>query len=411
MTDRLATLAAALGALALFVLLFAHGEGGLDRKSHVPRPTTAELRGSGYHAASLWLTASGLRTVSLRERFDTLGERHDLAPAGNVLVVTLPGTEIFKIAETRRLQQWIRAGNTLIVLAALSDDPDWSAVVGGVNVGDLNVLSGLDFNKHLPDRRQRRHQTNAAAAIVASRAHPYFTGVARALAAAGPPREDWDVRIPYGGFMLALGRERDAANGVLWTRLLGDGRIVVFGVASLFTDKALLLADNAQLFANVVAASLARRGAVIFDDYHQGLSVVYDPEKFYRDPRLYLTCAILLALWFIWVLGATRLQIPLTRSAAPREVDLVRANAGFLARVLPRDVAARRLFEHFFRQLARRLPSAQVDGAWGCLQASTRINAAELAQLRRWHARAWAGERVPLVRLYNLIVRIERRIA
>jgi Domain of unknown function (DUF4350) len=410
MTDRLATLAAALGALALFLLLFAHGEGGLDRKSHVPRPTTVELRGSGYHAASLWLSASGLRTVSLRERFDALGERRDLAPAGNVLVVTLPGTEIFKIAETRRLQQWIRAGNTLIVLAALSDDPDWSAVVGGVNVGDLNVLSGLDFNKHLPDRGQRR-QTNAAAAIVASRAHPYFAGVARALAVAAPPREDWDVRIPYGGFMLALGRERDAGNAVLWARLLGEGRIIVFGVASLFTDKALPQADNARLFANVVAASLARRGAVIFDDYHQGLSVVYDPEKFYRDPRLYLTCAILLALWFIWVLGATRLQIPRTRSAAPREVDLVRANAGFLARVLPRHVAARRLFEHFFRQLAQRLPSAQVDGPWEYLQASTRISAPELAQLRRWHAQACAGERVPLVRLYNLIVRVERRIA
>jgi hypothetical protein len=411
MTDRLATLAAALGALALFLLLFVHGEGGLDRKRDVPRPTTAELRGSGYHAASLWLMASGLRTVSLRERFDALSERHDLAPSGNVLVVTLPGTEIFKIAETRRLQQWIRAGNTLIVLAALSDNPDWSAVVGGVNVGDLNVLSGLDFNKHLAGRRQRRHQTSAAVTIVASRAHPYFTGVASALAGAAPPREEWDVRIPYGGFMLALGRERDAANGVLWTRLLGEGRIVVFGVASLFTDKALPLADNAQLFANVVAASRARRGAVIFDDYHQGLSVVYDPERFYRDPRLYLTCAILLALWFIWVLGATRLKIPVTRIAAPREVDLVRANAGFLARVLPRDVAARRLFEHFFRQLARRLPSAQVDGPWGYLQASTRINSSDLAQLRLWHAQARAGERVPLVRLYNLIVRIERQIA
>jgi hypothetical protein len=410
MTDRLATLAAALGALALFLLLFVHGEGGLERKRHVPRPTTAELRGSGYHAASLWLTASGLRSVSLRQGFDTLSARHDLAAQGNVLVVTLPGTEIFTIAETRHLQQWIRAGNTLIVLAALSDNPDWSAVLGGVNVGDLNVLSGLDFNKYPADRRQRRHQTSTAAAIVANRAHPYFTGVASALAAAAPPREDWDVRIPYGGFMLSLARERSAANGVLWTRLLGEGRIVVFAVATLFTDKALALADNAQLFANIMAGSLARRGAVIFDDYHQGLSVVYDPQKFYRDPRLYLTSAILLALWFTWVLGATRLKIPLTRIAAPREVDLVRANAGFLARVLPRDVAARRLFEHFFREVRRRMPAAQANGPWGCLQAATRIDPADLAQLRLWHDAAWAGARVPLVRLYNLIVRIERQI-
>ena len=407
MTDRLKTLAAALGALALFLVLFVHGEGGLDRRRNVPRPTSEEQHGTGYRAASLWLQASGLRVVSLRERFDTLLTRRDLARQGNVLVVTLPGTETFRSAEARRLQEWLREGNTLLVLAALADNPDWASAVGGTNFGDLKILSGLDFNDvsgHEPRMRQ-------VAIILPARAHAYFTGVASARAAAFSPQADWSARIPADSFMLVLARERDTGKAVLWTRLRGDGRIVVSGLASLFTDKALPLADNAQLFANIIGASLGKGGAVIFDDFHQGLTAAYDPQKFYRDPRLYLTGAILLALWFIWVLGATRLRVPVTRIAAPREVDLVRANAGFLARVLPRDLAARRLFEYFLRRVVRRMPATQADGPWEYLQASPRIAGPDLAQLRRWHRQACARQRVPLTRLYNLIVRIERQIA
>lgn len=407
MTDRLTTLAAALGALALFLVLFVHGESGFDRGRNVPRPTTAELGGTGYGAASLWLRACRLPVLSLRENFATLPKRRDLAPRGNVLVVTLPATETYRSAELRRLQEWIAGGNTLLVFAALADSPDWATAVGGGNFADLRVLSGLDFTNVLP----REPHVRKVATILPIRAHPYFTAVMSARAASQPAQQNWNARIPADGFMLVLARERDTGQALLWTRLRGDGRIVVSGLASLFTDKALPLADNAKLFANIIAVNLGPRGTVIFDDFHQGLSITYDPQKFYHDPRLYLTGAILLALWFIWVLGATRLRVPVTRLAAPREADLVRANAGFLARVLPRDLAARRLFEHFFRRLGKRMPSAQTQQPWEYLQASPRLQAADVALLQRWHGAAWAGRRVPLVRLYNLILRIERQMS
>jgi hypothetical protein len=408
MKDRLVTLACALGVLALFIALFVEPERGLGRRRSVPRPTTEETRGNGYHAAQAWLAASHLRTVSQRERFDVLLARSDLAPTGNVLVVTLPGTEVFKSAETRRLQRWIRAGNTLLVLAALADAPDWATVMGAVSVGDLKVLSGFDFNT--ADENEQR--ALPAATVLANRPHAYFKEVREALAASPHAAEVWTARLPFESFMLALAHERDTGRAVLWTRLAGSGRIVVCGLGSLFTDNALGLGDNAQLLANIIGANLALSGAVVFDDYHQGLSAAYDPQKFYSDPRLYLTSLILLALWFVWVLGATRLRIPVARIAAPREADLVRANGAFLARVLPRDVAARRLFEDFFRRLALRMPQAtSVAGPWEYLHTSAHISTSELAQLRHWHTQALAGARVPLVRLYNLIRRIDRQIA
>jgi hypothetical protein len=407
-TERLITFAFALGALALFVVLFVQPERGLDRGRDVPRPTTEETRGNGYHAAYAWLRASDVRAESLRERFGALVGQRDLAPHGNVLIVTLPGTAAFWRSETGPLQNWLRDGNTLLVIAALLDEPDWATALGGVNVGDLKVLCGLDFNS-VADRAGR---ASAALSFVRNAPHAYFTGVEEAVAAAAPARHDWLVSVPYDSFMFALARERASGQAVLWTRVLGDGRIVVLGAGSLFTDRALGLAGNARLFANIIGVNLGPRGAVIFDDFHQGLSRAYDPHNFYSDPRLYATGAILIALWFVWVLGATRLRIRVTRIPAPREADLVRASGDFLARVLSADVAARRLFEHFFRRVHRRTASAASPaGAWEFLQASTHVSASDLAQVRRWHTQAFAGERVPLVRLYNLILRIDRQIA
>jgi len=114
--DRLVTLACALGALALLSCCSSSRSAVLVAEGCSP-PDHRETRGNGYHAAYAWLAASHLRTVSQRERFDALLARGELAPTGNVLVVTLPGTEVLKITETRRLQKWIRTGNTLLVLA------------------------------------------------------------------------------------------------------------------------------------------------------------------------------------------------------------------------------------------------------------------------------------------------------
>jgi len=79
---------------------------------------------------------------------------------------------------------------------------------------------------------------------------------------------------------------------------------------------------------------------------------------------------------------------------------------------LPRTAAARRLFEDFLRRLTLRMPaSAGASGPWEFLHASSQVDSSELAQLQRWHTQTLAGARVPLVQLYNLIRRIDRRIA
>jgi hypothetical protein len=436
MKERLITFFCALGAIVLFMAMFMQREAAFDRRNDIPRPTTQERRGNGYHAAMSWLEAEGIRASSLRRRFDSLASRDDLAPRGNLLIVTLPATGGFKTEEFRPLDEWVRAGNTLLVLAALSDNPDWAFALGGLASGDLNLLTGLEFETvkarqaRLAKRPLARPQTeepeedepDIAAAfrafaepqrnrIVANRPHAYFEGVKEVVALSDYPDQAWTVKVPYEGFVLALAHDEASGEGALWTRPLGEGRIVVSGFGSLFTNRTLGLEGNAQLLANIVGANVAEEGAVLFDDMHQGLGATYDPSKFYSDRRLYVTIGVLCLLWFVWVLGSTRLRAAVTRTSAPRETELVRTTGGFLSRALPAHAAARRLIDNFFRRITEHAPRLRDMGApWDYLERHPRVAAADLDQLKDWYADSLAARRVPLDRLHNLIARLDRQV-
>ena len=416
MRERLITLLCALGALALFFTMFLRQDTGVLSGKEAPRPTTEERGANGYFAAMQWLNSEHIRTLSLRDRYDKLGQKA-LTPDGNVLIVTLPAAAVFKTEEFRPLDHWVRQGNTLLVLAALSDRPDW-AVLTGTSI-DLNLLTGLDFettlmrdsraHKGTPPPQVRRTLKDFAgvthafddpqrATLIPNREHSYFHGVHRVFALSDYEPQAWTVKVPYQGFVLALGRQLETGEGAFWTRPLGNGRIVVSGLGSIFTNRALGLADNARLLSNIIATDLGPGGAVLFDDVHQGLGANYDPAKFYRDPRLYMTIGIVALLWLSWVLGATRLRVPSARASVPREAELVRATGGFLARVLTPTAAARRMFELFLRRRS-----------WESLERQSRIPASDLAQLKAVYS-SLGTARVSLVRLHNLMVRINRQL-
>jgi hypothetical protein len=435
MKERLITLVFALGALALFALMFLKREDAFS--NDVRSPVTSERRGSGYHAAITWLDNEGIRTVSLRERFDTLAKRKDLGPTGNLLIVTLPARLDFKTAEFLPLDRWVRAGNTLLVMTALSDNPDWAADLRGLTWGDLSLLTGLEFEsvrarerrvakrtgKPVPEVKSDEEREAFKAfsepernVLVPNRPHAYFDGVGRVIALSDYLRQPWTVKVPYQGFVLALAHDEASGEGALWTRPLGNGRIVVSGFGSLFTNRAIGLGDNARLLANIVGANVGEHGAVLFDDAHQGVGATYDPDKFFKDRRLYVTAAVLALLWFIWVLGSTRLRLPASRHAVPREAELIRAAGGFLSRALPNHAGARQLIENFFRRVTVRAGAAFRAGTetgvqWDLLQRNSRVSQVDVDQLRRWYEDCRAERRVPLRSLHNLILRLDRQMA
>ena len=430
--ERWVTLICALGALALFLALFLRGDDVGSRRGNVASPTSEERRGNGYHGVMMWLDETRVRTVSVRERFDQWLAKHPgVTPTGSLLLVTLPVETPFRTEELRALENWVRAGNTLLVMAALDDQPEWAFSLGRPVAGDLSLLTGLDIEvarsaggRAVADRQGATvgHPTSAdvgkriaetarayaqprEVTLVPNGALEYFSGVRTAVGLSDYPAQTWVVKVPYDGFVLELAHERATGQGGLWTRSLGAGRIMVSGLGSLFTNRALGLADNAQLLANIVGITVGAKGAVLFDDLHQGLSAAYDPAKLYSDSRLYATVGILAAVWLCWVLGSTQLGLPATRGSVPREAELVQVTGSFLERVLTTDAGAWGLFQHFFRRLGR----DEHAPPWDLLEARSGVAAAEIRQLQRWYADARAARAVPLEDLHNLIVKIDRQ--
>ena len=435
MRERLITLVCALGALAVFVTLFWHGKDSSEER--VSRPTTAERGDNGLLGAMSWLQGEGVRTLSLRERFSALVGKRELPPTGNLMILTLPASSSYGNPEVVALDNWIRSGNTLMVLAALQDRPRWAPSPHLMDQ-DLQLLTGLESVRHSEERaapgarEPPLSDPGAAAApgavvrlpdepllepqrlaLVPNRAHRYFEHVTSAAAFSDYTAYTSTLAVPRDGFALALARAAASGESAFWLRADGAGSIMVSGFSTLFTNRALGAADNARLLANIVAASLGPQGVVLFDDQHQGLTAAYDPVKFYQDPRLYKTVGVLAATWLVWVLGATRLKMGGASRRAPREADLVRTTGLFLARVLRPAAAARHMFEHFFRQLrlGAHLGRPEPGTLWTWLENHPRVARADVQQLQRWYTAAYADQRVPLVRLHNLILSTERQIA
>ena len=75
MNDRLVTLFGAMAALALFVALVLPPV----REPDVSRPVSTAIGANGYAGMQRWLDAGGIRTVSLRRRYDEIAGQLELA--------------------------------------------------------------------------------------------------------------------------------------------------------------------------------------------------------------------------------------------------------------------------------------------------------------------------------------------
>ena len=446
MRERLVTFGLALAALFAFYALWLSPAPSLGAEAEILRPTSAERGGNGYAGLVDWLAKSGVPTRSFRERYTAL-PGIDLPARGNLLMLSLPGIEVFHNDEFGALDQWVRRGNTLLINAALIDQPGWAVGRASGTVVEIESLTALEFEtKAAREARlddtplaQRVREQDAKGAkqdaedeaestpgfstksfdvpekisLDATGPHALLAGVKKLGLETDYEPEEWSLRMPYDNFVLTLPRSANA-EGALFEQRLGAGRILLMTGGTAFSNRALGNDDNARLFSNIVATSLAPGGAVLFDDLRQGLSASYDPARFYRDPRLIRTALIVFATWFVWVLGSTRLRAPPILRHDPSEAELVRRSGDLISRTVAPHLVALRLYDQFFAALARDERRANsgvdVDDDWSWLERHAALLPQELDQLRTWYAAALAGRAVPLVPLKNLLDTLEKRL-
>jgi hypothetical protein len=451
MRERGITFLLALAALAAFYGLWLGPSPSLDPDADIARPTSAERRGNGYAGLFEWLQRSGVDVRSFRERYTKLRD-FDAPPRGNLMVLSLPAVEVFHSDEFSALDQWVRRGNTLLINAALLDQPGWAARRASGAVVEIESLTAIEFETRKArearlDNTPLSQRVREADARDAQRKEgdegeeyeeesdelntdPFEVPEKIVLTATGPhallknvktleletdyEAAEWSLRIPYDNFVLTLARGANG-EGALFEQQVGAGRVLLSAGGTLFTNRALGNADNAQLFANIVSTRVAPQGVVLFDDLRQGLSANYDPARFYRDPRLLKTVFIVLGLWLVWVLGSTRLRAPAIVAHDPSEAELVRRAGGLIARTVRPHHTALKLFDQFFARVAR---NARRDGTqssergdlWQWLERHAAIRPQELDRLKTWYADAHAERKLPLVPLQNLLDTLESRL-
>ncbi len=435
MKDRLITLGLAAGALAAFYVVLAPKPDAPQER--VTRPLSTEAGPNGYLGLQRWLANEGIPVVSLRERYGALATLVPGVPTGNVLITTAPHVYPLRSSEAEPLRQWIVAGNTLVVLAGLSDTPEWS-MGDGLDVQfveHMKDMTGLSFKQIPPaaptpapeparEGEQPEPPTTPATSVLAmtrlldpertesapNGEHPLLAGVRSVLAVSEFPSAHWQASSDHA-VVLELVGNRDSGVPAVWLTPHGDGQVIVSAYGSLFTNKVIGERDNARLLANIARWSLGDQGRIIIDDAHQGLVSFYDPDKFFGDSRLHRALMWLLALWLVFVLGPRRLR-GTTRGWNPLDVtSFVRATGGFMARVLRPAAAGQRLFANFFNEIRSRLGLAP-DGAplWDWLAGHAVIPAADLSRLQQLHERVATRRRIDLAELHNLIARVRAQL-
>lgn len=410
MNERLITAGGALLALMLIVGLFMQPAS----ESPITRPTSAEQGPNGYRILEAWLTAEGVPIESVRERLSFLAGDDT---AGNVFLTTLPHEKPLHEDEIIELLSWVARGNTLVILAALNDTPDWSLLPdSSAVIEDLEQLAGTTFEAAIDDQGDGLllgslfEETEVDLQAIRSD-HPLTRDVGALTASSDSTASIWTPTTDSVSPGFPFIRETTSGLDAGWVDNHGAGHIVTLAVGSIFTNRALTDSDNRVLLANLTRWHMMPGGRVFFDDFHQGLSNLYDPEAFYSDSRVGTTILFVLLFWFVYVVGTqNRLGSLRPSSNAPRQGEFVTALGGFLARKVSRIDTARLMFERWFEELQERGMLRQDASPWTCLAESPLVDSKDLSGLRSIHEQVVAGGKVDLRRLHNQIQSIREAL-
>ncbi len=412
MNDRLVTAFGTLLALGIMLALVYAPSQDIP----VTRPQSEEAGVNGYLGLKRWLDLGGVPTLSLRNRVTELDEMPVVPGTGNILLVTLPTANPIGEQELAWLEQWVRRGNLLLVMAALNDSPAW--ILGDRSsdfLDDTELLTGLYFSAIEDEAGETvsfgEFMEETPLYIEPFPDHPLAQGIDTLQGVSDSPTSIWEPYLATdSAFVARVGNERETGATAIWQIPKDAGHLILVGSGSMLSNRMLDQGGNADFLARIISLHLAPGGVFIFDDYHQGLSVIYDADAFYDDSRMHTTLGFILLFWLVYMLGTSgRLVKGEDHPAPPRQADLVRAYGGFMSRKLSHGDTGRLMVDGWLRELERsgRLQSGD---PWEQLARMPLIPPAKLEQLKQDYARLGQGRKVSPKALHNQLLDIKRTL-
>jgi len=428
--DRIITLLGALVALYILARLLFPQLGMPVRE--ISFPTSQNQGEYGLAGLDRWLQGNGVATYSLRTRYDSLHGNPALAKHGNLMLISLPLRLDAQASELMDLKAWVEDGNNVLFLVAMSDWPEWANRSMSNSVAKELENFGLEM---VSERKKNTNQAPAPGkdksgsgfgilagekAVIHKRylypalEHPLTTGIEKVQA-------DWLSSEGIRWHLDSLHGEhsslillRDKANNepALWLSFFGKGTIVISRHSDLFGNVSLGLADNAALFSNLVHNLLGKKGKLVFDDMHQGLSVLYDPNAFFHDPRLHHTLLFMLAFWLVYVIGhSNRFGLAREKHHVVQLLEHVKAIGNLFARRLHSSAVAIRYAQHFFNEVRANYGLAQNgQPVWEELSRLSSVDALIVEQAQSLYRMALARHKIDLIVFTNTLKTIRRKL-
>lgn len=383
----------------------------------IERPLSTVAAPEGYLALQQWLARSGIRTHSLREPPGTLTDpAGPFSRPGHILITVMPHHAGLDRDAMNAMLDWVSDGNTLVIMAGLNDTPLWTA---SANTQDLlanfTYLTSLNAEYRPADVDDEAVAGAPPVTSVTSTQPPtaptefslsalpghWLTSGVRELAATSAlPSGPWDIEPDAGAPAFSLARDTEADVDALLITNLGKGAVVVSTFASLWQNSVIGRRDNRQLLLNLLAHHLGPSGTVIFDDYHHGLTTLYDAKAFFADPRLARTVFLLLGFWLVYAVFAdSRLGPVVEPECTAGSTAFARTMGGFLARKVAPSDAGLRLVENFLAHVRPYVAAGTAESVWQRIGAAPRMDPELAEALSRDHARLVAGRRVDLQQL------------
>jgi hypothetical protein len=432
MRDSLITLAGAL--LSLFLLVSVLSPPPLQHQ--YSRPTTEDDGKHGLKAVYRWLAENKVDIVSLRKPFSRI-DQENLPDSGNLMVISLPLAREALDSEWKVLNSWISSGNSVLVLASMyhlsqwSEGNEWfreSEIITAVEAitSEQYTLQRDEMNMRETEFELTELQKSIKAfkpskvLLRPAAEHALFHDVAELQSwhTAGLYQQydqsnamenlHWSIDSESSRLALRLLFADAQQQTAMWLLPVGKGWVYLSAFPDLISNRVLDQSDNARWFANLLTLSVGDEGYVIFDDYHFGLSDLYDPEAFFNDKRLHNTLWFIGALWLIYALGRSPRLAPLKRQERNLVAsDFIEATAGFASRRVKAGALAQYLAARLLKELSQR---TQLEGEalWHWLYDHPAVSERDIRRLQR--ATGHVSGSVKLIQLTRSIDRIHKVI-
>jgi len=420
MKDRFITLVSGLFALYIVIALLAPP----SEPDYASYPLSIDRDQHGLALLYEWLGKNNIPLHALRQRYDDISSLAKMPDVGNLIFISLPLKIEARQEEIASLRQWIAQGNTALLLVAHSDAPEWAPKNRNTLIySNYPLLSALGFDISIDvdeeeDSEEDEKETDDAKSLydAIKSSQPIETtlvpaainnSLLKSVKVMQQPRQDtkWVLspRETSRGSRILFSEIDNKASGALWQTRIGDGTVIISRYADLFSNNWLAKGDNARLFDTLLQQHRSDNGFVLFDDMHQGLTELYDPDAFYSDPRVHNTLWFLFSFWLLYLIGhSNRLAPPSTSPVKVHAADFIRAMGGLFARRLSNATAALGLIRAFFNEIRLQygLP-ANGQPVWEILDNAPRIQQQQVIALQTHYKNAQENKKQNLVTLQN----------